>query len=305
MSFGISAYSEAPFASLAFIPVNVTVDLSGTSVVATTAIGTVSVQGSVSVVPSSMVLNTAVGTLTFEGNAVVDLSGVGVVASTAMGTATVEGDATFVASGLALSTAIATTVTVQGNAVVTFTTEGVAYGSANYGDATSLYQTDLAPLKLTTAIASFTVVSNAVVDLSSVGFVATTALGNISVVGNAVVDLSSVGFVATTALSTSVSVVGNANIIPNSVVLTTALSDQVSVIGNANVAISSFDTLNLGFISDITVFTIRRDDYSKDRVVFIPSRNHIINSNNNIGEQNRTITIPPRRHIVSKTKIAA
>ena len=281
MSFGISAYSEAPFASLAFIPVNVTVDLSGTSVVATTAIGTVSVQGSVSVVPSSMVLNTAVGTLTFEGNAVVDLSGVGVVASTAMGTATVEGDATFVASGLALSTAIATTVTVQGNAVVTFTTEGVAYGSANYGDATSLYQTDLAPLKLTTAIASFTVVSNAVVDLSSVGFVATTAL------------------------STSVSVVGNANIIPNSVVLTTALSDQVSVIGNANVAISSFDTLNLGFISDITVFTIRRDEYSKDRVVFIPSRNHIINSNNNIGEQNRTITIPPRRHIVSKTKIAA
>ncbi len=281
MSFGISAYSEAPFASLAFIPVNVTVDLSGTSVVATTAIGTVSVQGSVSVVPSSMVLNTAVGTLTFEGNAVVDLSGVGVVANTAIGTATVEGDATFVASGLALSTAIATTVTVQGNAVVTFATEGVAYGSANYGDATSLYQTDLAPLKLTTAIASFTVV------------------------GNAVVDLSSVGFVATTALSTSVSVVGNANIISNSVVLTTALSDQVSVVGNANVAISSFDTLNLGFISDITVFTIRRDDYSKDRVIFIPSRNHIINNNNNIGEQNRTIIIPPRRHIVSKTKIAA
>tara|TARA_A100001011_G_scaffold400800_1_gene519040 strand:- start:4025 stop:4870 length:846 start_codon:yes stop_codon:yes gene_type:complete len=281
LSFGISAYSEAPFASLAFIPVNVTVDLSGTSVVATTAIGTVSVQGSVSVVPSSMVLNTAVGTLTFEGNAVVDLSGVGVVANTAIGTATVEGDATFVASGLALSTAIATTVTVQGNAVVTFATEGVAYGSANYGDATSLYQTDLAPLKLTTAIASFTVV------------------------GNAVVDLSSVGFVATTALSTSVSVVGNANIISNSVVLTTALSDQVSVVGNANVAISSFDTLNLGFISDITVFTIRRDDYSKDRVIFIPSRNHIINNNNNIGEQNRTIIIPPRRHIVSKTKIAA
>ena len=103
MSFGISAYSEAPFASLAFIPVNVTVDLSGTSVVATTAIGTVSVQGSVSVVPSSMVLNTAVGTLTFEGDAVVDLSGVGVVANTAIGTATVEGNATFVASGLALS----------------------------------------------------------------------------------------------------------------------------------------------------------------------------------------------------------
>ena len=281
MSFGISAYSEAPFASLAFIPVNVTVDLSGTSVVATTAIGTVSVQGSVSVVPSSMVLNTAVGTLTFEGNAVVDLSGVGVVANTAIGTATVEGDATFVASGLALSTAIATTVTVQGNAVVTFATEGVAYGSANYGDATSLYQTDLAPLKLTTAV------------------------GTATVEGNAVVDLSSVGFVATTALSTSVSVVGNANIISNSVVLTTALSDQVSVVGNANVAISSFDTLNLGFISDITVFTIRRDDYSKDRVIFIPSRNHIINNNNNIGEQNRTIIIPPRRHIVSKTKIAA
>ena len=304
MSFGISAYSEAPFASLAFIPVNVTVDLTGTSVVATTAIGTVSVQGSVAVVPSSMVLNTAVGTLTFEGNAVVDLSSVGFLANTAIGTATVEGNATFVASGLALSTAIATTVTVQGNAVVTFATDGVAYGSVNYGDATSLYQTDLAPLKLTTAIASFTVVSNATTVAPSV--VTTTALStNISVVGNAVVDLSSVGFVATTALSTSVSVIGNANIISNSVVLTTALSDQVSVIGNANVAISSFDTLNLGFISDITVFTIRRDDYAKDRVVFIPSRNHIINSNNNIGEQNRTIIIPPRRHIVSKTKIAA
>tara|TARA_E500000305_G_C4012967_1_gene233845 strand:+ start:49 stop:1068 length:1020 start_codon:yes stop_codon:yes gene_type:complete len=268
------------------------------SLVATTQLGTLtSIVGDANVTPDSVLLTGSLGLLTFTGDANLDLPSL--VATAVVDT---TGLVIFADANVDLPTFVATgslgLLTFTGDANVELPLSNAVYGSANFND--NVIYGGGGGLVATTQLGLLTINSDANVDAPT--FVATTQLGTLAgITGDANVEPQSVILNGSIGLLTFE---GDANLtITDSLVATTQIVPTLSVVGTATIDLPTIVAQTSIGIALIT--TISQNDYNKERTLIIPVRQHKVRSQNEVGQQLRTVIVPPRRRITVTTNIAA
>jgi len=266
MSFGITAFSQAPFGGAGESDVDVT----PTSVVATLSLGTLTYEGSANVTLTSLVSTLSLGTTQYTGSA--NVSATSTVATLSLGTPTYEGSANVSATSVVATLSLGTTQ---------YT------GSANV-DPTSLVATS--------SLGTTSISIDKTVSLAG-------AWGYDSAFYDAdYYDAS--GFTLTTTLASLSGVIGNANVVIDAVPSTLSLGN-ISVIGTANVAIDSVSLTGTLSNENLILVLISDDSYHRSRTVYVDYRDNYLNSTISVEEQNRVVQIPERPYQVQPNILKA
>lgn len=155
---------------------------------------------------------------------------------------------------------------------------------------------------LTTSFNTFeSVTGNAVVTLDSVQLTGTLNGSGISFIGDGLVDLSSVSFPITTTFE-PFTIVGNA-----------ILNLSSFVLASNTTTIKLVETVSAnGYSRERTIYVPSRESNIKtknivnnySRASYVSSRQNVIDTTVEIPKQNRTVIVPPRSHTITKRTAA-